>query len=628
MARSTAWIRNNMLFSEDEYDEQLTEARLKVQRSFQKLSISDWHSHKCSNPPPNLVKVTPFESRPPSWKNFKEKSTLYSMNLLGDKKLNEEIKAKVPPRTIINNENYYPKRLTGTKYKEYSNCASKDKTFDTNIPKVKLSKNIYGTYPKMSPSRKVQNINIVLPVRPKIEPLTNQINVNKKNDYSNNSRTPRESRQRNNDAIQISDIMTTPIRTPDMKSNFKIPATSTPKFSRAYLFSSNISEDTPKMKKTRSRNILEKSYIFENKSMNESDDYKLDNTFKCRKLSKNMLEKASIFDSSLRIENFDRDYKEDIRCYKETPVKTPKENSLLQRNIRSIDSILSKDDYDLTMPKSSSMVRDIAKKLEIANISSPTDESTLRTKMNSILQRKKSNRPNSVIHFIRSKYEKEKTIKEMMGNLTEKENKSSLSRQNYNTKVNQNAVKQLVNIDKEIESKVKIYHQSLKRNFVCEEDSFSESEAKSVVTSTSPKDTDSSSDTDQKSLYLNYEHDSFDNENSTTEKTLETEEKVFQDESDDDVYWIPVSNPYKFPRTSSLLTISSQISIDTPSPCISPIKMEEEVDIVQKHWRNTTRKINPFYRIDETIVIDSGYSDKSEAIMNNSESSITDSYYQ
>lgn len=519
--------------------------------------------------------------------------------------------------------------MTGTKYKECSNCASKDKTFDTNIPKVKLSKNIYGTYPKMSPSRKVQNINIVLPVRPKIEPLTNQINVNKKNDYSNNSGTPRESRQRNNDAIQISDIVTTPIRTPNMKSNFKIPATSTPKFSRAYLFSSNISEDTPKMKKTRSRNILEKSYIFENKSMNESDDYKLDNTFKCRKLSKNMLEKASIFDSSLRIENFDRDYKEDIRCYKETPVKTSKENSLLQRNIRSIDSILSKDDYDLTMPKSSSMVRDIAKKLEIANISSP-DESTLRTKMNSIFQRKKSNRPNSIIHFIRSKYEKEKTIKEMMRNLTEKENKSSLSRQNYDTKVNQNAVKQLVNInkDKEIESKVKIYHQSLKRNFVCEEDSFSESEAKSVVTSTSPKDTDSSSDTDQKSLYLNYEHDSYDNENSTTEKTLETEEKVFQDESDDDVYWIPVSNPYKFPRTSSLLTISSQISIDTPSPCISPIRMEEEVDIVQKHWRNTTRKINPFYRIDETIVIDSGYSDKSEAIMNNSGSSITDSYYQ
>lgn len=502
--------------------------------------------------------------------------------------------------------------------------------FDTNIPKVKLSKNIYGTYPKTSPSRKVQNINIVLPVRPKVEPLTNQINVNKKNDYSNNSGTPRERRQRKNDAIQISDMVTTPIRTPDVKSSFKIPATSTPKFSRAYLFS-NIGEDNPKTKKICSQNILEKSYIFENKSMNESDDYKLDNTFKCRKLSKNVLEKASIFDSSLRIENFDQDYKEDIKSYKETPIKTPKENSLLQRNIRSIDSILSKDDYDLTMPKSSSMVRDIAKKLEIASISPSTDES-LRTKMNSIFQRKKWNRPNSIIHFIRNKYEHEKknTIKEM-GNLTEKENKSSLSRQNYNTRVNQNVVKQLVNvIEKEIVPKVKTYHQSLKRNFVCEEDSFSESEAKSVVTSTSPKDTDSSSDTDQKSLYVNYEQDSFDNENSTTEKTLETEEKVFQDENDDDdddVYWIPVSNPYKFPRTSSLLTISSQISIDTPSPCISPIRMEEDVDVVQKHWRNTTRKVNPFYRIDETIVIDSGYSDKSEAIMNNSESSITDSYY-
>lgn len=522
----------------------------------------------------------------------------------------------------------------GTKYKECSNCSSRDKTFDTNIPKVKLSK-IYGTYPKMSPSRKVQNINIVLPVRPKIEPLTNQINVNKKNDYSNNSGTSRESRQRKNDAIQTSDMMTTPIRTPNVKSSFKIPATSTPKFSRAYLFSSNIDEDSPKIKKTRSRNILEKSYIFENKSMNESDDYKLDNTFKCRKLSKNMLEKASIFDSSLRIENFDRDYKEDARCYKDqTPIKTSKENSLLQRNIRSIDTILSKDDYDLTMPKSSSMVRDIAKKLEITNISPSTDES-LRTKMNSIFQRKKSNRTNSIIHFIRNKYEheKRKTIKETMGNLTEKGNKSSLSsRQNYDAKVNQNVVKQLVNvIEKEIAPKFKVYQQSLKRNFVYEEDSFSESEAKSIVTSTSPKDTDSSSDIDQKSLYVNYEHDSFDNENSTTEKTLETEEKVFQNENDnndDDVYWIPVSNPYKFPRTSSLLTISSQVSIDTPSPCISPIRMEEEVDIVQKHWRNTTtRKINPFYRIDETIVIDSGYSDKSEAIMNNSESSITDSYY-
>lgn len=514
--------------------------------------------------------------------------------------------------------------------KQCSNCLSKDKTFDTNIPKVKLSKHVYGTYPKMSPSRKVQNINIVLPIRPKVEPSTNQINVNKKNDYSNNSETPRESRQRKNDAIQISDIVTTPIRTPNVKSNFKIPATSTPKFSRAYLFSSNINEDSPKMKTTPSRNILEKSYIFENKSMNESDDqHKLDNTFKCKKLSKNVLEKASIFDTSLRMENFDRDYKEDIKYYKRTPLKTEKENSLLKRNIRSIDSILLKDDYDLTMPKSSSMVRDIAKKLEIASTSPSTDES-LTSKMNSILQRKRSNRPNSVIHLIRNKYEQEKEkviAKEMMGNLTEKENKSSVSRKNYNIRVNQN-VKQLVKvIEKEIAPKVKIYHQSFKRNFLCEEDSFSESEAKSVVTSTSPKDTDSSSDTDRKPLYLNYEHDSFDNENSITEKTLETERKVFQDENDDDVYWIPVTNPYKFPRTSSLLTISSQISIDTPSPCISPIRMEEDVDIVQKHWRNTTRKINPFYRIDETIVIDSGYSDKSEAVMNNSESSVTDSYY-
>ncbi|CAK9824967.1 hypothetical protein ANTRET_LOCUS3055 [Anthophora retusa] len=684
MATSAMWIRNNMLLPCDQYERQLTEAELKVQRSLQKLSIPDWYLNKRTNPP-KILNFTSIESRPPSWKNVTRHScTLNSISSPSDtlSPVDQKPKGKSSSNLeIIVNK---PQKTPEIRHKRSPSKSSspKKEAFDTTIPYIKLSTNISKTFPKVSPSRKIQNINLVFPPGSKFdlndEKTTENLKYTDKridDNFSKSNATPKKKLDDNfskstatpkkrNDSFQSSDVETTPLRTPNVKAVFKLRATSTPKFSPANIFSSTIIEESPKLKKIPSRNILERSSFFENSSksnLSNSFAEKSETTPKQRKISQNLLEKTFIFENSFRMD------KSGHSC-DGTPAKIDKTNWLLERNIRSIDPIIfEKDDTALSSPKSTSMVRDIVKRLEVSNISEstpkksrinvqdvrkrnvePKNSSTIvqekKCKFESIspflLQVKQVESPytrftnskrksTDLENVVKSKQPpKEKSvIQGLIGTLTEKLSRSSLSHQNESTKINHNFVRKLVNALEKGDLSEAEDLMSTRRNSMNEEDSASEYEAKSCTTSASPKDTDSSSDSDHRSSNLRNSMD-----NTFTDDTLEMKQvlnagqETFED--DDSVYWIPVSR-CKLPRTSSLLSMMSRLSSNGLSPCISPISSETEVDNSQKvAWGATFHRragiSRKLFRIDETTIIDSGYSDKSERSGVSSASSMVD----
>ncbi|KAF3430359.1 hypothetical protein E2986_00268, partial [Frieseomelitta varia] len=167
-------------------------------------------------------------------------------------------------------------------------------------------------------------------------------------------------------------------------------------------------------------------------------------------------------------------------------------------------------------------------------------------------------------------------------------------------------VKQVANaLEKEDISAIKkMMHQN-------EEDDCTESGTTSYVTSTF-QDTDTSLDSyDQRPSTSKCDEgmQRYDS-GSVTMGNLTVEKKTKQ-EGDDFVYWIPIYKR-KLPRSSSLLSIISKLSSNCCSPLISPIKSEDE----HSQWTRceTSGKSNigkKLFKIDETVVIDSGYSDKS-----------------
>ena len=138
----------------------------------------------------------------------------------------------------------------------------KEEILDVNIPIIKFPRKISKTFPKISPSRKIQNINLVLPPGPKIE-FPEDFEDMCNDDYNgddnretfvlkerpfNVERTTKIEDLRNIDVIidkrrenrqtnvsfQASQAVTTPLNTPDVEPKlFKYHAKSTPKFSQA-----------------------------------------------------------------------------------------------------------------------------------------------------------------------------------------------------------------------------------------------------------------------------------------------------------------------------------------------------------------------------------------------------------
>lgn len=495
--------------------------------------------------------------------------------------VHEKAKKVAPPITSYNNKTFCRQILPETKHTRSSTKSSspKEEILDVNIPVMKYPRQISKTFPKMSPSRKIQNINIVFPPGPKIE-FPNEDMCN--DDYNGDDRRKtfvlkerpfnvdrttetedlrnvdviidkrRENRQTNvsfqdSQAVttiletlekpnfvkygakstpkfsQASEVVTTPLNGPDVKPKFfKLRANSTPKFSQAQLFSPAIIENSPKEKNI-SPSILERSLIFENKSMNVSN--KSENIRRFKKISPNLLEKTFIFEMNSTQSSF-------------------------QESSDSIDLELS-------------------------------------------LQSKQLNRKKNI-------------VREIVRNLNEKEKRKSLQPRHSQDDDKECYVKQIVNaFDKGDISGVTSL---LSRSSTIDEDSLCESDTKSYVTSNFPKDTDYS-DYGQRSPTLNSDDDQTFVSECLKEDTLEAKEK--KSAGDDTVYWIPVPRS-ALPRSSSLLSMISEWSSLDHSPCISPIKSPNEVEYsLETSWGATYKTSNPLSKklFHETVVIDSGYSD-------------------
>ncbi|XP_017893060.1 uncharacterized protein LOC108632779 isoform X2 [Ceratina calcarata] len=776
MASPVTWIRNNMLFSPER---KLTEAELKVQKSLQKLSIPEWYLNKRTSPP-KIRNMTPIGYRPPAWRysvlptsvtlkstscipsvtfptgyqkpspNLKNDATTLDNKKPSPKLKNDETKpdnqkpspkfkndVKTPETTKTMGE----QKSEANQKKSPQKCSlSKDNVLNTKVPVARillLNKSL--TFPRMSPSKKIENINIVLPIEPKIEILERPKEPTEETKYKTylvkksadsakkgNNDTKKEDetlKKDNNGVLSKSSIatpkknytqiprkteeipkkmnqetptkihsriaeMVTPLRTPDIKTNFKIRTTSTPKCSPVNLFSSTIIEDYPNAKKTLSPNILEKSSIFEN-------SFKFDSTFDTTMDRSDSFMEKSV--STLRSENSSRASLSRISPCRNSSyenkeeTKPRKSNWLFENNIRSIDPILFEKDESPRTLRSPSMVRKIVKKIESQN--SVEDQSFKlfqekkknseadRTYNNSIVQERKSkfeknfaplqvqrsnytglenvisqekrsDHQKSQNHDLREKkftsetqspctkflnsrkkstdlenvVKSKKTIREkslvqeIIETLSAKINKSIVPRHNDNLvdpAGKQNFVKKLVDaLEKSEMNKTK--ENVVKKYSIIEEDSSSESEDKSFLTSASPKDTESDSEP-RSSNVIDNENQSFD----CSDLTIHDEQTV---EEDDSVYWIPVPR-CKLPRSSSLLSIISRLSSESQSPCVSPIS-ERKFDSSGQSASDSTLKrtsiSRKLFRIDETIVFDSGYSDKSDKSAMSSEYSTTD----
>ncbi|XP_078052172.1 uncharacterized protein LOC144478278 [Augochlora pura] len=655
MSVSTIWIKDNMLFY-DNCQRKLTEAELKVQRSIKNLSIPDWYLNKRSNPPKILNKI-PIECRPPSWKKYdwRNTSTLNSASSIASDTLpfSQRLEKSAASSSSTNTYKVSHHQMTTEElnHRTESQLKPSGKLMDTNIPDLKPRRNISKTFPKMSPSRKIQNINIVFPPKSLklssefgVEPEEKKIQISNYNSFEmkqtcdeNKMLKDYETTPRKTNGLAPTKITCTP-RTPNVDSAFQIRATSTPKFKAAVklLTPTNI-EETPKLKKIPSRNILEKISIFEDSWSNS--------TLRSEKAWKSMSEETSRLENSWNKNTFSA-------SYTETPKPSQRLNSLLERSIRSINPILFETVDSTNSKNCSTLVRDIVKKVEhsMINQDCSVKKSTLewnkskqprvpKTFPRTPIQQKdggkaepEANIDSPVTKFLNSRRKSTELNNVVRSKLAPREkgvvrgiiealaersiSQSSLPRQKQVVGVHNSFVKSVVStLEKRSSSSM------LNKTIRCiqdEEDLGSgsgyESEVKSCTTSVSPKDTDSS-DFEQRSPRQSSDdsHRTFD-----FDSTLDTKKPLQLEEGNDEdsVYWIPVSR-CKLPRTSSLLSMMSRLSVNTDqSPSVSPIKSDSEAENTFTRWdatykgsRNLTKRI---FRIDETTtVIDSGYSDKS-----------------
>ncbi|XP_063992749.1 proteoglycan 4-like [Diachasmimorpha longicaudata] len=174
MDLSTSWIVQNMFPTNDEnkrgdssHNRRLTEAEVRVRKSLEKLSIPEWYLNNSSKPPKILVNKSCFENRPAPWKDFKKKCSTSTI-------VNEN--RKESNKCLIDMENYpsvcklYRQVKNGDFVPKSPNDSmiAHNGTLERKYTKPRKRLNNSGTFPRMSVSRKVQNINIVLP-SPKVD---------------------------------------------------------------------------------------------------------------------------------------------------------------------------------------------------------------------------------------------------------------------------------------------------------------------------------------------------------------------------------------------------------------------------------------------------------------------------
>ncbi|XP_043259694.1 uncharacterized protein LOC122401558 [Colletes gigas] len=666
MAMSTMWIRNNMIFSSNQSDRQLTEAELKVKRSLQKLSIPDWYLNKRSNPPKILSNIVPVEFRQSSWKKLGSRDSTInstSTNLSDSFSWTEGCKNIEPPNKP--EMNTPPRQQKSPEAKHRKSPTSKSPTarkeqqsFGTTIPEVRLLSNS-KTFPKMSPSRKLENINIVLHPGPPInisshlekakgtekprfrgsaskKQPTDVASKNSNNDCSfrNSDSTKRDETSRKSptneskNSPRSSKIADEDLITPKPRACFRTRATSTPRFTPANLFSSTIIEESPREKKSPSRSILEKSSIFESNSSPSKAKKRLENARRPKKLSESLLQKTSMFEDLSRT-----GLSSDLEMS-----RFGGSHPIFEKNVSSIGSIRSENNGPALLTTRSSMVRELVKKLETArtpektpvptwkgrrslpekmpdrfktpvpalrrtSLGGRTANSDLESPFSKFLvsKRKSVDLEKVVKNKLAEEHPRDKSdVRRIIEILMEKLSKPSAPLHCEDAERNHNFVRKVVNAlekgDPSILEEMTMGERSREDSGSCSE-------------SVSLKDTDSSSDYDLRSSSFRSDK-TFNHEFRTSRKFSEAEEIPLEEES---VYWIPVTR-CKLPRTSSLLSLTSRLSSNGYSPCISPIKSDSESGSLP--WCSTFKRANALsrklFKIDETVVIDSGYSDRSD----------------
>ncbi|XP_043472612.1 uncharacterized protein DDB_G0280205-like [Leptopilina heterotoma] len=222
MTSSASWIKNNMMGMQSKSPKRvMSEAEMRVQKALQKLEIPEWYLNKHSKAPKILKNDTPIDYRQPSWKQGTSKQVIqkarhteeiadptriYSRETRTTPKSKIELaypsinNANTHQITIENQKNIlspkckktiqdpitlenvkpidiseYNMQLSSTSSSSSVSSSTKDNDDCEKSQKTKLG-NKSNSFPKISPSRKVQNINIVLEPT---SPLTNKTAGNK-----------------------------------------------------------------------------------------------------------------------------------------------------------------------------------------------------------------------------------------------------------------------------------------------------------------------------------------------------------------------------------------------------------------------------------------------------------------
>ncbi|XP_051169029.1 uncharacterized protein LOC127286590 [Leptopilina boulardi] len=201
MSSSASWIKNNMLGKNSKSPKRvMSEAEMRVQKALQKLEIPEWYLNKHSKAPKILKNDTPIDYRQPSWKKGGSKQIIpeprrtednadptrvYSRDtkIVNSKNETSYLTNKTNSRTIIENqkniltskckkseqEPITLEKLQPIDISDYNNqllSSKEDECNDENSQQKTKLGNKSNSYPKISPSRKIQNINIVLDSSP------------------------------------------------------------------------------------------------------------------------------------------------------------------------------------------------------------------------------------------------------------------------------------------------------------------------------------------------------------------------------------------------------------------------------------------------------------------------------
>ena len=549
----------------------------------------------------------------------------------------------------------------------------KEEILDVNIPIIKFPRKISKTFPKISPSRKIQNINLVLPPGPKIE-FPEDFEDMCNDDYNgddnretfvlkerpfNVERTTKIEDLRNIDVIidkrrenrqtnvsfQASQAVTTPLNTPDVEPKlFKYHAKSTPKFSQSSeVVTTPLStpDVKPKIFKYHAKSTPKFSQASEVVTTPLSTPdvepkffrYHAKSTPKFSQASKVMTTPLNAPDVKLKFFKLRANSTPKFSQASEvvtTPLNAPDvKPKFFKLRANSTPKFSQAQLFSSAMIENNQKEKIISPSILEKSLIFENKSMNVSNKSGNIRRSKKIS-PNLLEKtFI---FEKSSTH----NSFQESSNSTNLELPLRSKQVNpkKNMVREIVrNLDEKERKSLQHRHSQddKKKCFVKQIVNALEkrniSRMRSLPPRSSINDEDSPSESETKSYFTsNSPKDTDYSDYGRRSPTLSSDDdqtfnsEYFKEDTlkvkekgtgDDSVYWISIPR-CTVPRSSSLLSVVSKLSSHGHSPCISPIKSPNEIEYsIQTSWGATYKTSNPLCKklFHETVVIDSGYSD-------------------